>query len=72
MNQIQAILPNIVHSMDAAHLILNFNKISQPLNPISPVISIHDCFGTLPNNMIDLEKLVKKNNLLIYILTQNF
>lgn len=55
-NQKQAILPNIVNSMDASHLILILNKISQPLNPISPVISIHDCFGTLPNNMIDLVK----------------
>jgi DNA-directed RNA polymerase len=60
MNQIQAILPNIIHSMDASHLILILNKIYQPLNPISPVISIHDCFGCLPNNMIDLESLVKK------------
>lgn len=66
MNQIQAILPNIVHSMDAAHLILIFNKISQPLDSISPVISIHDCFGTLPNNMIDLEALVKKEFINLY------
>lgn len=65
-NQKQAILPNIVNSMDASHLILILNKISQPSNPISPVISIHDCFGTLPNNMIDLEDLVKKEFINLY------
>jgi DNA-directed RNA polymerase len=52
--------------MDASHLILILNKISQPSNTISPVISIHDCFGTLPNNMIDLESLVKKEFINLY------
>jgi DNA-directed RNA polymerase len=50
-NQKQAIIPNIIHSMDAAHLILILKEVSQPNNKISPVITIHDCFGTLPNNM---------------------
>jgi len=60
--QTQAILPNIIHSMDASHLILILNK----SNKISPIISIHDCFGTLPNNMIDLENLVKYEFINLY------
>ena len=59
--QTQAILPNIIHSMDASHLILILNK-----NKISPIISIHDCFGTLPNNMIELENLVKLEFISLY------
>jgi len=59
--QTQAILPNIIHSMDASHLILILNK-----NKISPIISIHDCFGTLLNNMIDLENLVKLEFISLY------
>jgi len=59
--QTQAILPNIIHSMDASHLILILNK-----NKVSPIISIHDCFGTLPNNMIDLETLVKLEFINLY------
>lgn len=59
--QTQAILPNIIHSMDASHLILILNK-----NNISPIISIHDCFGTLPNNMIELEILVKLEFINLY------
>jgi len=47
--------------MDASHLILILNK-----NKISPIISIHDCFGTLPNNMIDLENLVKLEFINLY------
>jgi len=60
--QTQAILPNIIHSMDASHLILILNKSKN----ISPVISIHDCFGCLPNNMIELENLVKLEFINLY------
>jgi len=52
--------------MDASHLILILKTISTPKNKISPVISIHDCFGCLPNNMIDLETLVKKEFINLY------
>ena len=48
--------------MDASHLILILNK----LKKISPVISIHVCFGCLPNNMIDLENLVKLEFINLY------
>jgi DNA-directed RNA polymerase len=64
--QKQAILPNIIHSLDAAHLILILNEVLKPFNTTSPVISIHDCFGTLPNNMSGLESLVKKEFINLY------
>jgi len=64
--QTQAIIPNIIHSMDSAHLILILNKIINQNNHNNPVISIHDCFGCLPNNMIDLENLVKLEFINLY------
>jgi DNA-directed RNA polymerase len=64
--QTQAIIPNIIHSMDSAHLILILNKIVNQNNTNNPVISIHDCFGTLPNNMISLENLVKLEFINLY------
>ena len=64
--QTQAIIPNIIHSMDSAHLILILNKIVNQNNLNNPVISIHDCFGTLPNNMISLENLVKLEFINLY------
>jgi hypothetical protein len=62
--QIQSIIPNIIHSLDASHLI---NIIKSSVNDnFSPVISIHDCFGTLPNKMGSLEYRVKKEFILLY------
>ena len=59
--QAQAIIPNMIHSLDATHLINIINNASESktLSAV-PVISVHDCFGTLPNKMADLELLVKK------------
>ena len=64
--QTQAIIPNIIHSMDSSHLILILNKIINQNNHNNPVISIHDCFGCLPNNMIELENLVKLEFINLY------
>ena len=46
--QKNAIIPNIIHTLDSSYLyniILDFNKLNKN------VISIHDCFGTHPNDM---------------------
>lgn len=62
--QIQGIIPNIIHSLDASHimgLIKNANK-----DKFTPIITIHDCFGTLPNKMGELEHRVKKEFVLLY------
>ena len=65
--QTQAIIPNIIHSMDSSHLILILNKIiNKNSNIKSPVISIHDCFGCLTNYMIELEELVKLEFINLY------
>ena len=31
-----------------------------------PVVTVHDCFGTLPNKMVELEYLVKTEFMLLY------
>lgn len=62
--QTQAIIPNIIHSLDANHLINLLNKANDLL--FSPVITVHDCFGTHPNKMGELEHMVKKEFILLY------
>ena len=70
--QAQAIIPNIIHSLDASHLMNIINSEDQSkmmLHGCStnyPIISLHDCFGTLPNNMLALEQLVKKEFISLY------
>ena len=68
--QAQAIIPNMIHSLDATHLINIINNASESktLSAV-PVISVHDCFGTLPNKMADLELLVKKEFINLYTKT---
>ena len=63
--QTQAIIPNIIHSLDANHLINIVNFINKE-NPKVNVITIHDCFGTHPNHMNYLEFVVRKEFILLY------
>jgi DNA-directed RNA polymerase len=62
--QVQSIIPNIIHSLDASHL-MNIIK-NATIDNFNPVITIHDCFGTLPNKMGSLEYKVKKEFILLY------
>lgn len=62
--QCNAIIPNIIHSLDASHLINLINN-SGDLG-LDPIITIHDCFGTHPNNMENLIFRVKKEFILLY------
>lgn len=64
--QTLAIIPNIIHSMDASHLIWILKKACEKNSEINPTITIHDCFGTLPNKMIELEKIVKLEFINLY------
>lgn len=64
LKQSQAIIPNIIHSLDASHLI-NIIK-SADTDVFYPLISIHDCFGTLPNLMAKLDLRVRKEFVLLY------
>ena len=62
--QNQAIVPNIIHSLDASHLINVINCWYKKDN--YPIISIHDCFGTHPNSMNKLAKVVRSEFVLLY------
>ena len=52
--QTQAIIPNIIHSLDASHLMNIINQISNKY----PILTIHDCFGSHPNFIEQLKFLV--------------
>jgi hypothetical protein len=71
--QIQAIIPNIIHSLDASHLIKLINSVNSGLedahckmNSVKYVIPVHDCFGTHPNQLGLLEEMVKREYIWIY------
>ena len=67
--QTQAIIPNIIHSLYASHLINVINR-GYSIN-IKPIISVHDCFGTHPNNMENLANIVRSEFALLYT-NENF
>lgn len=59
-----AIIPNIIHSLDASHL---FNVVLEGYDKkCSPIITIHDCFGTHPNNMEYLSKIIRNEFINLY------
>jgi hypothetical protein len=62
--QSQGIIANITHSLDSAHL-MNVVISAHNLN-IKPIITVHDCFGTLPNNLDSLSQLVKLEFIKLY------
>jgi DNA-dependent RNA polymerase len=62
--QVESIIPNVIHSLDASHLMF---VIRECINSnILPIITVHDCFGTLPNQMFHLEQVVKKQFVYLY------
>lgn len=67
--QVQAIIPNIIHSLDASHLINILTTADS--NIFKPIITVHDCLGTHPNKMEELSSLVKKEFISLY-LSENF
>nr|QWO71381.1 RNA polymerase [Termitomyces sp. T50a] len=62
--QINGIIPNIVHSLDAAHLIGVIQN-CEYLN-IYPILPIHDCFGCHPNKLNKLFEILKLEFINIY------
>jgi DNA-directed RNA polymerase len=55
---------NIIHSLDASHLI---NLINTAIElKLGSIISVHDCFGCLPNDLEGLSNLVKKEFIKLY------
>ena len=64
IKQVNAIIPNIIHSLDASHLV---NLINTAINnKFTPILGVHDCFGTHPNRMDYLSYEVKKEFILLY------
>ena len=64
IKQTNAIIPNIIHSLDATHLINLINN-AQDIG-FATIITVHDCFGTHPNKMEELAFMVKKEFILLY------
>jgi DNA-directed RNA polymerase len=64
LKQSNAIIPNIIHSLDATHLINLINNSGD--QGFDSIITVHDCFGTHPNNMEKLVYRVKKEFILLY------
>lgn len=62
--EVQAIIPNIIHSMDASHLI---EVILEWSTKSKYILSIHDCFGTHPNDMHNLTNLVRETFIKLYV-----
>jgi DNA-directed RNA polymerase len=63
LRQINGIIPNIIHSFDASHLI---NLLNIYIDSDMCVLPVHDCFGTLPNEMVKLASEVRKQFILLY------
>jgi DNA-directed RNA polymerase len=62
--QVESIIPNVIHSLDASHLMFVIRECIN--SKILPIITVHDCFGTLPNQMFHLEQVVKKQFVYLY------
>nr|ADO51613.1 rnapol [Moniliophthora roreri] len=60
--QIRALMPNLIHSLDAASLALIVDAYFKE-NKINNFFAIHDCFAVTPNNIEELIKKIK----LVYI-----
>lgn len=58
--QVQALIPNIIHSLDACHLINVINNIN------GYIIPVHDCFGTHPNDMSYLGEIIRVEFIKLY------
>lgn len=67
----RAMLANMVHSLDGSNIHLLVD-LMQKKNKLFPIYTIHDCFATTPNNMKDLEMLVKEAFILIYFGTKGY
>jgi len=48
--------PNLVHSIDSSIVILLLSKYQDKLNPL---VTIHDCYISHPNNMLSLVEILK-------------
>jgi len=61
---LQAIAPNYIHSLDAAHMFLTINRMA--LTGIEDYCMIHDSFGCHPNQVDDMLVCIKEEFLNIH------
>jgi DNA-directed RNA polymerase len=65
VKQINAIVPNIIHSFDASHIAILVREIIQTNSNLNLLI-VHDCFGSHSTNIKDLKALIIKSFIEIY------
>ena len=61
-------MPNLIHSLDAANIQLFVNNLDRKI----PFYTIHDCFASLPYEMVYLEERVKEAFIEIYFKDSNY
>ena len=67
IKQMNAFMPNLIHSLDAASLALFVDLFFKHLNiEVKNFYSIHDCFGVTANNVDKLISLLKSVYIYIY------
>ena len=59
-----ALIPNVVHSLDASHLMEVIKNIKN--KNIDYILPIHDCFGTHPNDLSTVYEILKIEFINIY------
>ncbi|MGH6949681.1 MAG: DNA-directed RNA polymerase, partial [Vitreimonas sp.] len=64
LGQAQALLPNLIHSLDATHLALTINEAAA--RGIRDLGSIHDCLLCHPNDAPDLAAIVRETFATLY------
>ena len=60
-------MPNLIHSLDASNIHLLIPKLTD-----QPLYTVHDCFATTPNNMSELDVLIKESFIQIYFTDGNY
>lgn len=58
--QVRALMPNLIHSLDATSLNLLFEQITNVYNNSKPIqfYSVHDCFGTTCDKVFTLKTIL--------------
>lgn len=62
--QLNSVIPNIIHSLDASHIYIWISSAKEA--KFKPIITIHDCFGTHPNKIEEFSLMLKKEFILLY------
>ena len=61
-----AFMPNFIHSMDSANIQLLIKNFIEKKKETINLFTVHDCFSTTPNYMVDLNKEVRLAFIMMY------